>query len=66
MGKRALGEFLATVAALGAVTLYLQLSDPTSMLRLKLEELRERAEDWSVKSKVDSLIESVHHTGEGT
>ena len=58
--KRALAEFAATLAALGAVSLYLQLQDPTSWLRLHWEDARETWHDFRARSAVEDLIDSVH------
>lgn len=56
--RRAVAEFAATLAALGAVTVYMQLQDPTSWLRLRLAEAGEKVEEWRARAAVDDLIES--------
>lgn len=68
--KRALSEFAATLAALGAVTVYLQLQDESSWLRTRLAEgwgevqqARTRFRERTIRSRVDNLIHDVQQEG---
>lgn len=58
MGRRIIAEALATAAALAVCGLYLQLRDPVSPLRIRLAEWGDRVSDWSIRYRVESLIES--------
>lgn len=63
MGRRAVAEFAATLAALAAVTLYLQLSEPTSQLRLRLAELRDELTELRIRAKVEKFVGSFNSDG---
>jgi hypothetical protein len=56
--KRVWVEFAATLAALAAVSVYMQLQDPTSWLRLRIAVDRERLRDWRIRAAVEEVIES--------
>ena len=55
--RRVLVELVATAGALALLSLYQQLQDPTSPLRLRLDDWRERLEEWSIHARVNELIE---------
>jgi hypothetical protein len=57
--RRVAVEFAATLAALGAVSLYMQLQEPTSRVRLRLSELGDALHEWRVQAKVSSFIDSI-------
>jgi hypothetical protein len=57
--RHAFAELAATLAALAALSLWLQLRDETSPLRLKLAEWKDRVSEWSIRYRTEALIESV-------
>lgn len=59
MGRRIMAEVVATVAALAAVTVYMQLQDSTSTLRLRIAELGDTVTEWRAQAKVQRFLDSI-------
>lgn len=53
---RVVEELAAGVAAPLGLWLFWQLQDETSWLRIRIMEARERAEEWSIRQRVEQLI----------
>jgi hypothetical protein len=55
-------EIAATLGALAAVSAYMALRDPTSEVRLALADAWERLQEWSIRYRVDELVDAVSVT----
>lgn len=63
MAKRLATEVLATLAVVGTLAVVYQLRDRTSPLRLFLDEQADALREWSIRYRVDALIDTTQTEG---
>lgn len=63
VSRRVASEFAGTLAALAAVTVYMQLRDPVSPLRLWVSDTAEQLRESWIRQRVDQFIVSASKEG---
>lgn len=60
--RRAAAELAVTLATLAIITAWIELRDPTSPTRLRVEEWRDDAREWSIRARANRLISKLERS----